>query len=312
MAQYFWLVTAIVFVLSAAAGYGIAIYFFRPIKQMVDTMDAIEEDTLSETRIKISKSKDEFTDLSVHINGLLDKMALYVTQQKQFVEDVSHELRTPTAIVEGHLKLLNRWGKEDPQILDESLAASLTEIQRMKTLVQEMLDLSRAEQVEMHYKNEVTPIRNVVLHTFHNFKMLYPDFVFNLDDDLNREIYVNIYRNHFEQILVILMDNAVKYSTDRHEIHLSISESMSYVQIAIQDFGEGMSQEDQQKIFSRFYRVDKARSRNKGGNGLGLSIAKELLEGYKGDITVESVLGHGSVFRIQLPILKNYVPDEEL
>ena len=312
MKQYFWLVTAIVLVLSAAAGYGIAIYFFRPIKQMVDTMDAIEEDTLSETRIKISKSKDEFTDLSVHINGLLDKMALYVTQQKQFVEDVSHELRTPTAIVEGHLKLLNRWGKEDPQILDESLAASLTEIQRMKTLVQEMLDLSRAEQVEIHYKNEVTPIRNVVLHTFHNFKMLYPDFVFNLDDDLNREIYVNIYRNHFEQILVILMDNAVKYSTDRHEIHLSISESMSYVQIAIQDFGEGMSQEDQQKIFSRFYRVDKARSRNKGGNGLGLSIAKELLEGYKGDITVESVLGHGSVFRIQLPILKNYVPDEEL
>ncbi|MBP7129185.1 MAG: histidine kinase dimerization/phospho-acceptor domain-containing protein, partial [Trichococcus flocculiformis] len=148
MKQYFWLVTAIVLVLSAAAGYGIAIYFFRPIKQMVDTMDAIEEDTLSETRIKISKSKDEFTDLSVHINGLLDKMALYVTQQKQFVEDVSHELRTPTAIVEGHLKLLNRWGKEDPQILDESLAASLTEIQRMKTLVQEMLDLSRAEQVE--------------------------------------------------------------------------------------------------------------------------------------------------------------------
>lgn len=87
---------------------------------------------------------------------------------------------------------------------------------------------------------------------------------------------------------------------------------MSYVQIAIQDFGEGMSQEDQQKIFSRFYRVDKARSRNKGGNGLGLSIAKNYWKAIKGDITVESVLGHGSVFRIQLPILKNYVPDEEL
>jgi signal transduction histidine kinase len=308
---YLYMTTA-AFILSIAAGYGIAFYFFRPIKQMVDTMNEIEEDTLSETRIKISNSKDEFTDLSVHINGLLDKMALYVSQQKQFVEDVSHELRTPTAIVEGHLKLLNRWGKEDPQILDESLSASLTEIQRMKTLVQEMLDLSRAEQVEIHYKNEVTPILNVVLHTFHNFKMLYPDFVFNLDNDLKREVYVNIYRNHFEQILVILMDNAVKYSTDRHEIHLSISESMSYVQIAIQDFGEGMSQEDQQKIFARFYRVDKARSRNKGGNGLGLSIAKELLEGYKGDITVESVLGHGSIFRIQLPILKDYVPEEEL
>jgi len=310
--SFYLYMTAMALVLSVALGYGLALYFFRPIKQMVDTMNEIEEDTLSETRIKISNSKDEFSDLSVHINGLLDKMALYVSQQKQFVEDVSHELRTPTAIVEGHLKLLNRWGKEDPQILDESLSASLTEIQRMKTLVQEMLDLSRAEQVEIHYKNEVTPILNVVLHTFHNFKMLYPDFVFNLDDDLKREVYVNIYRNHFEQILVILMDNAVKYSTDRQEIHLSISESMSYVQIAIQDFGEGMSQEDQKKIFSRFYRVDKARSRNKGGNGLGLSIAKELLEGYKGDITVESVLGHGSVFRIQLPILKGYVPEDEL
>lgn len=295
-------------------GYGFAQYFFRPIKHMVDTMNDITEDTLSQSRIvvKSTNAEDELTDLSEKINDLLDKMALYVRQQKQFVEDVSHELRTPTAIVEGHLKLLNRWGKDDPQILDESLSASLNEITRMKTLVQEMLDLSRAEQVQMHYKNEITPIREVVEQVFHNFDMLYEDFSFFFDDDLDEERYINIYRNHLEQILVILLDNAVKYSTNRKEIHISVSETLSRVQIAIQDFGEGMSQEDQQRIFNRFYRVDKARSREKGGHGLGLSIAKELLEGYKGDISVESVLGHGTVFRIQLPFIVDYKVEDEV
>ena len=305
---FFLLLVAGVF-FSIIFGYGSALLFFRPIKQMADTMNEINEDTLSQTRIKIKegRNKDELNDLSLQINNLLDKMATYVTQQKQFVEDVSHELRTPTAIVEGHLKLLNRWGKDDPQILDESLAASLNEITRMKTLVQEMLDLSRAEQVQIHYQHEETPIISVVTQIFHNFQMLYPDFLFYLDQDIDQERYVNVYRNHLEQILVILLDNAVKYSLDRREIHISLSETLSKVQIAIQDFGEGMSQEDQQKIFNRFYRIDKARTRESGGHGLGLAIAKELLEGYNGDISVESVLGHGTIFRIQIPYIEKNV-----
>lgn len=296
---------------SLVLGYGFAQLFFRPIKQMADTMTEITEDNLSETRLNVNmtRQEDELTDLSIQINSLLDKMGKYVTQQKQFVEDVSHELRTPTAIVEGHLKLLNRWGKDDPQVLDESLAASLNEITRMKTLVQEMLDLSRAEQVQDHYQHETTEIRAVVTQIFHNFQILYPDFQFFFDDDLVEERTVRIYRNHLEQILVILLDNAVKYSSERKEIHISISETLMKIQIAIQDFGEGMSVEDQQRVFNRFYRVDKARSREKGGHGLGLSIAKELLEGYKGDISVESALGHGTVFRIQLPFIEN--PDAE-
>lgn len=295
---------------SIILGYGFAQFFFRPIKQMADTMKEITEDNLSETRLNVNEKRqeDELTDLSIQINTLLDKMGRYVTQQKQFVEDVSHELRTPTAIVEGHLKLLNRWGKDDPQVLEESLVASLNEITRMKTLVQEMLDLSRAEQVQDHYQHETTEVRAVVTQIFHNFQILYPDFNFFFDDDLSEERVVKIYRNHLEQILVILLDNAVKYSSNRKEIHISISETLMKIQIAIQDFGEGMTLEDQKKVFNRFYRIDKARSREKGGHGLGLSIAKELLEGYKGDISVESALGHGSVFRIQLPFIE--VPDD--
>ena len=142
----------------------------------------------------------------------------YTAQQKHFVEDVSHELRTPVAIVEGHLKLLNRWGKDDPEVLEESLTASLAEIKRMKTLVQEMLDLSRAPQVREQYKDATTEVVATVEQIVTNFKVLYPDFTFIADIDTKKEIISPIYRNHFEQVIIILLDNAVKYSTDRKEI----------------------------------------------------------------------------------------------
>ena len=291
-------------IFSGILGYLLASNFLKPIKNITNTMNDLRQDTQSTSRIEVDEGNDELDHLSMVFNDMLDKMQKYIEQQKQFVEDVSHELRTPVAVMEGHLKLLNRWGKEDPEILDESLAASLQEITRMKSLVQEMLDLSRAEQVEIHYKNEKTAIKPVIHQTYNNFILIHPDFTFILDDDIHDEVYVSIYRNHLEQILVILLDNAVKYSTDRKEVHISVSTDDREVQIAIQDFGEGMTHEDTEKIFNRFYRIDKARSRHKGGNGLGLSIAKELLNGYNGNITVESVLDYGTIFRISLPIYR--------
>ncbi len=105
-----------------------------------------------------------------------------------------------------------------------------------------------------------------------------------MDDDLREATLVKIFHDHFEQILIILMDNAVKYSQKRQEVHLSISRSERNVEIAVQDFGEGISEEDLKRVFNRFYRVDKARSRDKGGNGLGLSIAQRLVDSYHGSV----------------------------
>ncbi|KRM81826.1 sensor histidine kinase [Ligilactobacillus ruminis DSM 20403 = NBRC 102161] len=202
------------------------------------------------------------------------------------------------------MEMLNRWGKDDPKVLDNSIKASLQEINRMKSLVQEMLDLSRAEQVEIQFANEVTDVKEVGMQVYSNFKMIHPEFTFVMDCDLKEATKVQIYRNHLEQILIILMDNAVKYSTNRPEVHMSLAKTSRYAQIVVQDFGEGISQENASKIFDRFYRVDKARSRDKGGNGLGLAIAHRLIEGYHGKMTVESVLGQGSVFRISLPLIR--------
>lgn len=295
-------------VVSTIVAFGLSTYFLRPLTYLNNALDRVEEESLSDIRLRKPRSSDEWNDLSVHVNRLLDRIDGYVSTQKQFVEDVSHELRTPVAVVEGHLKMLNRWGKDDPEILEESISASLQEITRMKELVQEMLDLSRAEHVDQDFKDEVTEVYSTTQQVFNNFKMIYPDFNFYLDSDESRynEAYVSIYRNHFEQILIILIDNAVKYSKDRKEVHISIAQSFRDIEIAIQDFGVGMSQEDLDKVFERFYRVDKARSRDKGGNGLGLSIAKKLVQGYKGHIRADSVIDSGSIFYVSLPLIKNH------
>ena len=266
---------------SALVGYVLSAWLLRPIELINETIGKIntddERDSLANVRVPILNQNDELSELSNLFNDMLDRMERYIQQQQQFVEDVSHELRTPVAIIQGHLDLLSRWGKDDPQILEESISASLQEITRMKSLVQEMLDLSRAEQVELQFGNEVS--------------------------DLKNNTPVKIYRNHLEQVLIILMDNAVKYSQDRKEVHMSISKNSKLVEFVVQDFGVGISQENIDKIFDRFYRVDKARSRDKGGNGLGLSIARKLVEGYHGSMSVESVEGQGSLFRISLPLV---------
>ena len=291
-------------IIAIVLGYLLSNQMTKPIKKIQEIISSISEENISTKRIKVSEKNDEFAIVSEHFNELLDKISFYIDQQKHFVEDVSHELRTPVAIVEGHLKLLNRWGKDDPEVLEESLQASLVELQRMKTLVQEMLDLSRAPQVKEQYKDATTNVTEVAKQVVHNFRVLYPEFIFTFDDDLKRDLWIPIYLNHLEQVIIILMDNAVKYSLDRKEIILSLSKGEEHVEIAVQDFGMGMTEEDRKKVFSRFYRVDKARSRERGGNGLGLSIAKELIESYDGEISVTTLLNHGSIFKITLPLTK--------
>ncbi|KRM72858.1 sensor histidine kinase [Lacticaseibacillus brantae] len=289
--------------ISMVLGYFLASRFLKPIRRITDTIDIVNEEPQSSARITVPKTNDELSNLVVEFNGMLDRMQHYIDQQSDFVQDVSHELRTPVAILEGHLQLLNRWGKDDPEVLDESLRASLQEITRMKSLIQEMLDLTRADQVDVQFPNAVSDVHQTVNQVTNDFIMIHPDFTFTIDDELTGPTYVRMYRNHLEQVLIILLDNAVKYSTTRKEIHVTASLEMNSVALAVQDFGEGISPQDRKRVFNRFYRVDKARSREKGGNGLGLAIAQQLVESYKGTIQVDSAVGSGSVFRIDLPTI---------
>ncbi|MHA8111019.1 HAMP domain-containing sensor histidine kinase [Lactobacillaceae bacterium Melli_B4] len=289
--------------ISSLLAYLMAAYLLRPVNKIRRTISEVSESPKTSKRVPKLNQNDELTDLGTLFNDMLDTMQRYIKQQQQFVEDVSHELRTPVAVIQGHMELLQRWGKDDPEVLDESIQSSIGEIKRMKSLINEMLDLSRVEQASLNYRDKITNVEAVVEQEFNDFKMIHPDFNFTFDNDVRKPVYAQIYRNHLEQILVILLDNAIKYSTDRKIIHISLSRNMRSVELSVQDFGEGISRENMRNVFDRFYRVDKSRSREQGGNGLGLSIAKRLVEAYHGRIAVESSVGSGSIFSVSLPIL---------
>lgn len=298
------IISIIAIIAFTAISYLLVSGVVKPIKEISRVARKVNKDPDSDVRIRELHRNDELEDLALSFNQMLDRMQRYIDQQKEFVSDVSHELRTPVAVIEGHLNMLERWGKDDPEILAESISASLQEADRMKHLIQEMLDLTRAEQINVNYPYEVTNVTEVLRREVSDMQLVHQDFKLQLDmEDLPEDAQIQIYHGHLEQLLVILIDNGIKYSTNRKQINISAGVSGKMVRIMVQDFGEGISEEDQKKIFNRFYRVDKARTREKGGNGLGLSIAQKLVKSYNGKISVESAEGQGSQFKLEFPLL---------
>ena len=278
--------------------------FVWPVKKLEKVMVTFEEDPLTKNRVAPVTYNSELDNLGQVINKTMNQVQNLVQSQQEFVSDVSHELRTPVAIVKGHLNLLERWGKDDPEVLDDSLSSSLAEIKRMEVLVNEMLELTRAEKLTVNAEQDRTAVWPVVSRVYHDFQVLHPEFSWTFDNGLDQKSEIAVRPDHLEQLLIILIDNALKYSTNRKEVHLALARAGAWVEIGVQDFGQGIASEDLDRIFDRFYRVDKARVHQPGGNGLGLSIVKKMVAAYGGQVQVESALGSGSSFRLRFPIAK--------
>jgi signal transduction histidine kinase len=290
-------------ILSGLSGIYLSKKMLFPLKNMNQTMTKIKNNELQE-RVTIYDTKDEFSELGEIFNNMMDELELSIRIQQRFVEDASHELKTPLSIIHGHLSLIKRWGKDDKEVLENSIDACLNETNRMIVLTKELLQLSKMEKSnEETAVIKQTNIMEALKEVITNYRLLYNDVAFTLDDLEQKEYKVLISKEHFIQILIIILDNAIKYSTENKKIQLSVSKIDSYLKIKIRDNGIGIPEEDLPHIFDRFYRVDKARSREKGGNGLGLSIAKELVEKYDGNLTIHSVYGKGTTVEIDLPLL---------
>ncbi|CAM2870886.1 HAMP domain-containing histidine kinase [Paenibacillus sediminis] len=287
--------------LSALGGIFLSKQLIRPIQSITDTMIKIKQKGLQE-RVHFLDNSDELSNLAKVFNDLMDQLEVSFQQQKQFVEDASHELRTPISILEGHISLLNRWGKYKPEILEESLSVSSQELQRLKGIVNELLELTRAEAETPNTAVPSINISETIQYNLTNFAKLYPEFVFKQDLEQIIEVHVRIVPQHLEQILVILLDNAVKYSVHEKEIKVAGFVKGDRVWIQVIDKGIGIPQEAIPYIFDRFYRVDKARSREQGGTGLGLAIAKRLVRRYNGEIDVISTENVGTTVMIGFPI----------
>ncbi|MCQ6277750.1 cell wall metabolism sensor histidine kinase WalK [Bacillus sp. EB600] len=290
-------VAAILF--SALCGFFLAKQLLRPIRNLADTMKSIKE-TGFQGRMDVYKQKDELSDLSILFNEMMDQIEHSFIHQKQFIEDASHELRTPVSILEGHLSLLNRWGKKDPAILDESLNASLYEVSRLKKLVVDLLELTRAENLRTSMALEIVDIEQMLQKLVKNLGMIHPDFQFDLKVGHPLRM-IWIIEQHLQQILIILLDNAIKYSGENNKIQIIAKQSKHETILVVEDFGIGIPKEHVSDVFNRFYRVDKARSRENGGTGLGLSIAKRIISKYNGDIIIESQEGKGTKVTVILP-----------
>jgi two-component system sensor histidine kinase ArlS len=284
---------------STFGGILMARQFVKPIAGLSETMGKIKHGGLTE-RVEFADNKDELSRLSQVFNEMMDRLEASFQQQNQFVEDASHELRTPIAIIEGHLTLLARWGKDDPSVLQESLKASLEELSRLKNLTQDLLASSQAESIKA--ESEVSDPKRIIGKVVDDFAVIHPEFTFEKDNSLSEDVRLAIPEHHLKQILMIVLDNAIKYSGQRRKIVISGMRHLDLeVQLQIADSGVGIAPEHIPHVFDRFYRVDKARSRRIGGSGLGLAIAKRLVEAYGGTISLESVERQGTVVTITLP-----------
>jgi two-component system sensor histidine kinase ArlS len=291
-------------IISGIGGWLLARQLLKPLKAMNDTMLSVKEKGLQERITLQASDKDELSALMLRFNEMMDQLERSFEQQKQFVEDASHELRTPVAIIEGHLRMLQRWGKADPAIVDEALDASAQELVRLKKLVEELLLLSRAEKSLPDGQAWCADAAAVIRRVAANVSMLHPQFAFRLAADSLAGISLHVSERHLEQILLILLDNAVKYSVAVKRIELTGELGKGTAIIRVIDCGMGIEETDLPYVLDRFYRADKARNRDGGGYGLGLAIARRLVESYAGSLRISSRKGEGTtaevVFKAEL------------
>ena len=232
----------------------------------------------------------------VSVKPLLESMQ----KQQNFVENASHELRTPLAVLQNRLETLFR--KPEATIMEssESIASSLEEVRNMRLLTTNLLNLARRDDGIKPDLGEVQPeFFNTI---FTNYEMIATENhkVFRFENRIKRTIITD--KLLLKQLMTILFDNAVKYTEEDGEINFVITATDRNLYLTVSDDGIGIPQADKKKIFDRFYRVDKARTRQKGGFGLGLSLAKQIVDALKGSISVKDNKPHGTIFEIKIAI----------
>ena len=270
----------------------------KPIQEITDMAATLSANNLS-NRINIAGTKNELKDLALVINNMLDRIERSYNSQKQFVSDASHELRTPIAVIQGYINMLDRWGKDDPAVLDESISAITQEMNSMKDLVESLLFLARHDKKTLMLEIEVFDPCEVAAAVHREAKLISSGYVFTLSPLEHCMIQAD--KNMVKQVLRVLCDNAVKYTPEGGQIRIGVQAAAEGCLLSVTDTGTGIKAEDLPKIFDRFYRSDSARTAQLSGHGLGLSIARIIVLAHGGKMNVRSKNGAGSTFIVQLP-----------
>lgn len=271
---------------------------FKPIDNLTQTARKISGSDLSQ-RVEVGAADDELSRLALTFNEMIERLQVSFEKQKQFVSDASHELRTPIAIIKGYADLIEQWAKNDPKVLEESVSAIRKEAGGMTSLIEDLLFLARGDSGKFKLQEEDFKISNLFDEITEESRLIAVHHKFEWTAPENLMLHAD--RKLLKQALRALVDNAVKYTPECGQISLYAFETGKNITVEVTDTGIGIPESEQHKIFDRFYRVNKDRSKETGGSGLGLSIVKLIVEAHNGRITVESNKSKGTKVTVRLP-----------
>lgn len=272
--------------------------------RLQDLEDAIGRIRPDHPEQRLKTGDQDLQGLENAINAMLSRMHEAYHQQARFVSDASHELRTPIAVIQGYAGMLDRWGKQDEKILDESIAAIRSEAAYMNHLIEQLLFLARGDSGRSHMEMKPMALDLLMREVCDDCRLI--DKAHDWRVSAGENINCMGDWDMLKQCVRILADNAMKYTPENGLIRLrAYADDAGNPCIEVQDTGIGMSDEDMPHIFDRFYRSDPARSRSSGGTGLGLSIARWIVESHGGHFNLISREGLGMRVTICLPKLEN-------
>ena len=280
---------------------------------MIDSQDGNGEYLSLRVRFALIRRESGF------ISGLVAVLHDTTEQEKEererrlFVSNVSHELRTPLTSVKSYLEALDEGALSEP-VAPDFIKVSLGETNRMMRMVTDLLHLSRIDNATTHLDVELinfTAFITFILNRFDKMRGSDEEKKYELVRDYPiTSVWIEIDTDKMTQVIDNILNNAIKYSPDGGKITVTMKTTDDQMILSISDQGLGIPKQDLPRIFDRFYRVDRARSRAQGGTGLGLSIAKEIIKQHKGFIWAKSIYGKGSTFTIVLPYDKDAVKEE--
>ena len=287
---------------AIGGGYLLMRNALKPMDEIATTAERITSRNLNE-RVTVVPTGDEVERLSVSLNRMMDRLEEAFHHISRFSADAAHEIRTPLAIIRGELEnALQSTGLTAE--LRETIGSALEEAERLSRIVEQLLDMSRLEAGEMLVERTRFDFAEMTRTTVDQMRLLAEEKHLQLRLEGTKPAEIDGDPLRLKQIVVNLVDNAIKYTPPGGSVSVSTYPQDGKVVLEVADTGIGIPENATSQIFDRFFRVDKARSRQLGGTGLGLAIVKSICTAYNGSVTVKSGEGTGAVFRVELPLEK--------
>jgi signal transduction histidine kinase len=295
----FLVLLAVAVLLAYVISYIIIDRIYNPFKLMINKVKEIGNMDFGVPLI-INSQDDELREYVTAFNEMSRKLSDHIERRKRFISDASHELVTPITVINGHAALLLRKMNDNPELLENGLTVIKTEALRMDALISNLLLLAKSDSGRLDFTYQKSDLTELIKETVNETLLLAPDF--NILTEIGNGIYANCDENSIRRVLRAVMSNAVKYSDTEKSIRVECYETHGLVNITVADKGIGIAAEHIPNIFDRFYRVDDSRSKKTGSSGLGLAIAKEIVDAHGGEIRVSSEAGRGTEITITLSV----------